>query len=67
VLIIHADDDRNVRFNQSVDLINRLSKKGVTMETKMIVDDTHHWMNWENAVSVYGAVAEYFVRKLKKR
>ncbi len=66
VLIIHADDDRNVRFNQSVDLINRLEKQGVNYETLMIVDDTHHWMNWNNAVKVYGAVAEYFERKLKK-
>ena len=65
VLIIHADDDRNVRFNQSVDLINRLEKQGVSYETLMIVDDTHHWMNWNNAVKVYGAVAEYFGRKLK--
>ena len=65
VLIIHADDDRNVRFNQSVDLINRLEKQGVNYETLMIVDDTHHWMNWNNAVKVYGAVAEYFGRKLK--
>ena len=65
VLIIHADDDRNVRFNQSVDLINRLEKQGVQYETLMIVDDTHHWMNWNNAVKVYGAVAEYFSRKLK--
>ena len=65
VLIIHADDDRNVRFNQSVDLINRLEKQGVNYETLMIVDDTHHWMNWNNAVKVYGAVAEYFIRKLK--
>ena len=65
VLIIHADDDRNVRFNQSVDLINRLEKQGVTYETLMIVDDTHHWMNWNNAVKVYGAVADYFSRKLK--
>ncbi len=65
VFIIHADDDRNVRFNQSVDLINRLEKQGVNYETLMIVDDTHHWMNWNNAVKVYGAVAEYFGRKLK--
>lgn len=65
VLVIHADDDRNVRFNQSVDLINRLEKQGVTYETLMIVDDTHHWMNWNNAVKVYGAVADYFNRKLK--
>ena len=66
VLIIHGDDDRNVRFNQSVDLINRLEKQGVPYETLMIVDDTHHWMNWNNAVTVYGAVADFFVRKFKK-
>ena len=65
VLIIHADDDRNVRFNQSVDLINRLTKRKIPFETKMIVDDTHHWMNNENAISVYQAAADYFVKKLK--
>lgn len=65
VLIIHADDDRNVRFNQSVDLINRLENQNIPYETLMIVDDTHHWMNWDNAVKVYGAVAEYFIKKLK--
>lgn len=64
VLIIHADDDRNVRFNQSTDLINRLSKKGVPFETMMIVDDSHHWMKWENAVNVHQAVADYFKKKL---
>jgi len=67
VLIIHGDDDRNVRFNQSVDLINRLEKKGISYETMMIVDDTHHWMNFSNAVSVYNAVADYFVKTFKKR
>ena len=66
VLIIHADDDRNVRFNQSTDLINRLEKQGVNYETLMIVDDTHHWFVWENAVTVYGAVADYFVKKFMK-
>ena len=65
VLIIHADDDRNVRFNQSTDLIQRLEKQGVPYETMMIVDDTHHWLKWENSVKVYGAVADFFERKLK--
>jgi dipeptidyl aminopeptidase/acylaminoacyl peptidase len=64
VLIIHADDDRNVRFSQSIDLIGRLEKKGVPYETLMIVDDTHHLLRWANAVTVYGAVADFFVRKL---
>ncbi len=66
VLIIHADDDRNVRVNQSTDLIKRLDKYKIPYESMLIVDDTHHWMNWENAIKVYEATANYFVRKLMK-
>ncbi|MEO5583238.1 MAG: prolyl oligopeptidase family serine peptidase [Saprospiraceae bacterium] len=66
VLIIHADDDRNVRFNQSTDLIRRLEKRGIPYESMIIVDDTHHWMNWENSVKVYDAVADFFNRKFMK-
>jgi len=67
VLIIHADDDRNVRFNQSTDLVRRLEKKGVDMETLVIVDDTHHWMRHANAIKVYQATADYFMKKLQKK
>jgi len=66
VLIIQGDDDRNVHFNQSVDLVNRLEKKGVPYETLMIVDDTHHWMRFSNAVKVYGSAADFFVRKFMR-
>ena len=52
VLIIHGDDDRNVRFNQSTDLVRRLNKKGVQIETLVIVDDTHHWMKHTNAIKM---------------
>jgi dipeptidyl aminopeptidase/acylaminoacyl peptidase len=67
VLIIQADDDRNVSFNQSIDLVNRLEKKGVRYETMAIVDDTHHWMKFSNAVTVYAAAADYFVRQFMTR
>ncbi len=67
VLIIHGDDDRNVRFSQSTDLVRRLEQKGVSIETLVIVDDTHHWMKQSNAIKVYGAAAEYFARKLLKK
>ena len=40
VLIIHGDDDRNVQFSQSTDLVQRLEKQKVYLETKVIVDDT---------------------------
>ena len=65
VLIIHADDDRNVAFNQSTDLVQRLDEAGVDMETMVIVDDTHHFMMHANQMKVNAAVAEYFGRKLK--
>jgi dipeptidyl aminopeptidase/acylaminoacyl peptidase len=64
VLIIHADDDRNVQFIQSTDLVNRLEKKGVPHETLVIPGDTHHWMKHSNALTVDGAIADFFKRKL---
>jgi dipeptidyl aminopeptidase/acylaminoacyl peptidase len=67
VLIIQGDDDRNVSFNQSVDLVNRLEKKGVPYETMVIVDDTHHWLKFGNAVTVYAAAADFFVRQFMTR
>jgi dipeptidyl aminopeptidase/acylaminoacyl peptidase len=67
VLMIHGDDDRNVRFSQSTDLVRRLDKKGVEVETMVIVDDTHHWMKHTNALAVYQATADYFVKKLMKK
>jgi dipeptidyl aminopeptidase/acylaminoacyl peptidase len=67
VLIIHGDDDRNVRFNQSTDLVRRLEKKGVAMETLVIVDDTHHWMKHANAIAIDRATAEYFAKTFLKK
>ena len=66
VLIIHGDDDRNVRFSQSTDLVQRLEKQNVPMETLVIVDDTHHWMKHTNALKMSAATAEFFKRKLMK-
>jgi len=64
VLIIHADDDRNVAFSQSTDLVQRLEDKGVELETLVIVDDTHHFMMHANQMRVNQAVAEFLKRKL---
>ena len=62
VLLIHGDDDRNVRFNQTTDLVQRLEKAGVTYEELVIPDDTHHFMRHTNLVKVDGAVAAFFDR-----
>lgn len=64
VLIIHADDDRNVAFNQSVDLVKRFQDKGFEFEFLAIPDDTHHWMKFSNGVKVSDATADFLKRKL---
>ena len=66
VLIIHADDDRNVDFNQTVDLFRRLENKGVPFEYLAIPDDTHHWMKYSNAVTVDKATAAFLIKHLKE-
>ena len=63
VLLIHGDDDRNVRFSQTVSLARRLEKKGVMMEEIVIPDDTHHMMRHANWVLVDSATAAWFERR----
>jgi dipeptidyl aminopeptidase/acylaminoacyl peptidase len=65
VLLIHGDDDRNVRFGQTVDLIQRLEKAKVPYEEMIIPDDTHHFMRHANAIKADSATAEFLSRKLR--
>jgi dipeptidyl aminopeptidase/acylaminoacyl peptidase len=62
VLLIHGDDDRNVRFSQTTDLVRRLDKAGVSYEELVIPDDTHHFMRHANLVKVDAAVVAFFDR-----
>jgi dipeptidyl aminopeptidase/acylaminoacyl peptidase len=64
VLVIHGDDDRNVRFSQSVDLVRRLAAAGVPHEELVVPDDTHHFMRHANQVRVDLKTAEFLERKL---
>jgi dipeptidyl aminopeptidase/acylaminoacyl peptidase len=65
VLFIHGDDDRNVRFSQTTDLVARIRKTKVPFETLVIPDDTHHFMMHRNQMKVNQATAEFLERKLK--
>ena len=62
VLLIHGDDDRNVRFSQTIDLVRRLEKAGVQFEELIIPDDTHHFFLHANMVKVNSATAAFFDR-----
>jgi dipeptidyl aminopeptidase/acylaminoacyl peptidase len=62
VLVIHGDDDRNVRFSQTTDLVRRLEKAGVSFEELVIPDDTHHFMRHANLLKVNNATVSFFDR-----
>jgi dipeptidyl aminopeptidase/acylaminoacyl peptidase len=64
VLVIQGDDDRNVRFSQSVDLVRRLVAGNIPFEALAIPGDTHHWMRYQNAVTVDSATAAFLEKKL---
>ena len=65
MLLIHTDDDRNVRFTETVDLVRRLQARGVPCEELVIVDDTHHFLLHANQLRVDRAIAEFLERRLE--
>jgi dipeptidyl aminopeptidase/acylaminoacyl peptidase len=64
VLLIHGDDDRNVRFSQTVDLARRLARAGVTFEEIVIPDETHHMMRHANSMLMNRSTAQFFMKTL---
>jgi len=67
VLFIHGDDDRNVPFQQTVDLVQRLREQNVEFEQLIFPDEIHDLLLWKSWVAGYKAGAEFFGRKLGGR
>lgn len=65
VLLIHGDDDRNVPFNQTTDLVQRLKKQGVEYEEIIYPDEIHDLLLWKDWVNSYKAAGTFFNKRLK--
>ena len=65
VLLIHGDDDRNVPFEQTVDLVQRLRENHVPFEELIFPDEIHGFLMWKSWVRAYTATSEFFGRTLK--
>jgi dipeptidyl aminopeptidase/acylaminoacyl peptidase len=65
VLLIHGDDDRNVAFSQTVDLVRKLREHGVQFEELVFPDEVHDFLRHQNWLRAYHAAADFFDRKLK--
>lgn len=65
VLLIQGDDDRNVDFSQTVDLLQRLRAQKVHVEELIFPDEIHGFLMWKSWIRAYGAAEEFFERELK--
>src|SRR5712671_1404768 len=66
VLLIHGDDDRNVEFSQTVDLLQRLRAQNVHVEELIYPDEIHDFLMWKSWIRAYRATEEFFGRQLAK-
>ena len=66
VLLIHGDDDRNVEFSQTVDLLQRLRNQNVHVEELIFPDEVHGFLLWKSWIRAYGATEEFLGRELVK-
>ncbi len=60
VVLIQGDDDRNVRFHQTVDLARRLAGAGVRYEELVIPDEIHDFLRHRSWLMADSATAAFF-------
>ena len=65
VLLIHGDDDRNVRFNQTIDLARRLDALGKPYSELVIPNEIHGFLQWRNWVTADAATVRFLQEKLR--
>jgi dipeptidyl aminopeptidase/acylaminoacyl peptidase len=65
VLLIHGDDDRNVAFSQTVDLVRKLREHGVQFEELIFPDEIHDFLRHQDWLRAYHAALDFFDRRLK--
>ncbi len=65
VLFIHGDDDRNVPFNQTVNLIEKLRSRHIYLEQLIFPDEVHSFLLHSNWLKAYHASSDFFNKRLK--
>ena len=65
VLVIHGDDDRNVKFAETVTLVEALRERDVEVEQLIFPDEVHGFLLHQSWMAAYRAAADFFDRKLR--
>ena len=66
VLLISGDDDRNVRFDQTVDLARRLAAQGTRYEELVLPNEIHGFLRHQSWVKADAASVRFLERELGK-
>lgn len=61
VLLIQGDDDRNVRFHQMVDLVERLRAAHVPFEQMVLPNEIHGFLRYHSWLDADTATADWFL------
>jgi dipeptidyl aminopeptidase/acylaminoacyl peptidase len=64
VLLIHGDDDRNVSFSETVEMVTALRRQGVYFEQLILPDEIHGFLRHASWLKAYRAEVDFFKRKL---
>jgi len=48
MLLVHGDDDRNVPFQQTTDLVEKLRSQNVVFEELIFPDEIHDLLRWSD-------------------
>ena len=65
VLLIHGDDDHNVHFSQTVDLVQRLSAVGAPFEELVLPNEIHGFLRRQSWLTADSATVSFLDRTLK--
>jgi dipeptidyl aminopeptidase/acylaminoacyl peptidase len=65
VLFIHADDDRNVSFKQTIMMIEKLRRQHVEIEQLVVPDEVHDALLFTNFLKEFETAASFFMKRLK--
>lgn len=65
VLLIHGDDDRNVRFDQTVDLVRRLEAQGTSYQELIFPNEIHGFLRHDSWQRADTAMVRFFDANLK--
>ena len=63
VLLIQGDDDRNVPFDQTVELANRLEQQGVPFEELVLPNEIHGFLRKSDWLHADQATVAFFMRQ----